>query len=73
MTTRVVYKIILHRNGHEDEIIYWSGSRQETISLARKAALKGNIELLSIIDFSGSGAEVFSERAPFRQNNGNDF
>ena len=73
MTTHVVYKIILHRSGHEDEIIYWSGSRQETINLARKAALKGNIELLSIIEFSSSGVEVFSQRAPFRQNNGSDF
>ena len=67
MTIDVVYKIILHRDGCEAETIYWSGSREETISLARKVALKCHIDLLRVIDFSCSGGEIYSESAPFRQ------
>ena len=67
MTTDVVYKIILHSNGREDESLYWSGSREEVITFARIAALKCGADMFRIVDYSGSGAEVFSETAPFRQ------
>ena len=67
MTTDVVYKIILHSNGREDEPLYWSGSREEAITFARIAAVKCGADMFHIIDYSGSGAEVFSETAPFRQ------
>jgi hypothetical protein len=57
------YKAVLLRNGEEIQTLYWNGSFQETVNLARTIALKCEADRFRIIEFGGSGAEVHSEEA----------
>jgi hypothetical protein len=68
----MVYKVVLQCNGQEIEAIYWSGSLEETINLARTIALKCEADRFRIIEFAGGGAEVRSEEAPFPEATGSD-
>jgi hypothetical protein len=53
------YRVVFYRNGHEIETLYWTGSFQETQTLARKIACKGGA-LFRIFKLS-DGAEPHSE------------
>jgi hypothetical protein len=64
----MVYKVVLQCNGQEIEAIYWSGSLEETINLARTIALKCEADRFRIIEFAGGGAEVLLEEAPSLSN-----
>ena len=59
----MVYEAVLLRNGEEIQTLYWSGSLQETINLARVIALKCEADRFRIIEFTDSGAEVAWEEA----------
>ena len=60
----MLYKVVFQRADREIETLYWNGSLEETISLARSAAFECEFEEFRIIEFAGSGAEVFSEKLP---------
>jgi hypothetical protein len=60
----MVYKVTFRRADREIETLYWEGSLEETISLARSVASECGFEQLRIIESGGSDAEVFSERLP---------
>ena len=60
----MVYKVVFERGGREIETLYWNGSLEETISLARSAALECGFEEFHIVESAVSGAEVFSEKLP---------
>jgi hypothetical protein len=64
----MVYEVVLQCNGQEIETIYWSGSLEEVINLARTIALKCEADRFRIIEFAGGGAEVCSEEAPSLSN-----
>jgi hypothetical protein len=57
------YEAVLLRDGEEIQTLYWNGSLQETVNLARMIALKCEADRFRIIEFGGSGAEVHSEEA----------
>jgi hypothetical protein len=59
----MVYEAVLLRNGEEIQTLYWNGSLQETVNLARTIAPKCEADRFRIIEFGGSGAEVHSEEA----------
>jgi hypothetical protein len=59
------YKIVLEREGRETETLYWSGSLEETVRLAKKVASERGAAKYRIIEIAGIGQEVFSESAPF--------
>jgi hypothetical protein len=59
----MVYEAVLLRNGEEIQTLYWNGSLQETVNLARTIALKCEADRFRIIEFADSGAEVRSEEA----------
>jgi hypothetical protein len=59
----MVYEAVLLRNGEEIQTLYWNGSLQETVNLARTIAVKCKADRFRIIEFGGSGAEVHSEEA----------
>ena len=59
----MVYEAVLLRNGEEIQTLYWNGSLQETVNLARAIALKCEADRFRIIEFTDSGAEVHSEEA----------
>ena len=59
----MVYVAVLLRNGEEIQTLYWNGSLQETVDLARTIALKCEADRLRIIEFTDSGAEVRFEEA----------
>jgi hypothetical protein len=60
----MVYKVTFQRADREIETLYWEGSLEETISLARSVASECWFEEFRIIESGGSGTEVFSERLP---------
>jgi hypothetical protein len=60
----MVYKVAFQRADREIETLYWEGSLEETISLARSVARECGFEGFLIIESDGSGTEVFSERLP---------
>jgi hypothetical protein len=60
----MLYKVAFQRADREIETLYWDGSLEETISLAKSVASECGFEEFSIIESGGSGAEVFSERLP---------
>ena len=57
----MVYEAVLLRNGEEIQTLYWNGSLQETVDLARWIALNCEVDQFRIIEFGGSDAEVHSE------------
>jgi hypothetical protein len=59
------YKIVIQRNDSEIETLYWKGSLEETINLARQIGIKCEADRFRVIEFAGCGAEVCSEEAPF--------
>jgi len=59
----VFYEVVLQRNGEEIQTLYWNGSLEETINLARTIALKCEADRFRITEFAGSGAEVRWEEA----------
>jgi hypothetical protein len=61
----MVYKIVVERNDGEIDTLYWSGSLEETINLARVIGIKCEAHRFHVIEFTGPGAEVHSEEAPF--------
>ena len=60
----MVYKVAFQSADREIETLYWEGSLEETISLARSVARECGFEGFRIIESDGNGAEVFSERLP---------
>ena len=60
----MLYKVAFQRADREIETLYWDGSLEETISLARSVAFGGGFKEFRIIESGGSGAEVFSEQLP---------
>jgi hypothetical protein len=66
----MVYAAVLLRNGGEIQTLYWNGSLQETVNLARAIAFKCAADRFRIIEFA-DGAEVHSEEAA-SLNNGSD-
>jgi hypothetical protein len=63
-TKSMVYKVLFQLADRETETLYWNGSLEETISLARSTAFECGFEEFRIIESAGSGAEVFSEKLP---------
>ena len=59
----MVYEVVLLRSGQEIETLYWNGSLQETVNLARAIALKCEADRFRIIELADSGAEVRLEEA----------
>jgi hypothetical protein len=57
----MVYEAVLLRNGEEIQTLYWNGSLQETVNLARTIALKCEADQFRIIEVADGGAEVRSE------------
>jgi hypothetical protein len=60
----MIYKVVLQRADCEIETLYWEGSLEETISLARSTAFECGFQEFRIIESGGSGAEVCSEQLP---------
>jgi hypothetical protein len=63
-TKLMVYTVAFQRTDREVETLYWEGSLEETIGLARSVALECGFEEFRIIEWGGSGAKVFSEQLP---------
>ena len=62
-----VYEAVLLRNGDEEiQTLYWNGSLQETVNLARTISLKCEADRFRIIELADSGAEVRFEEAVSR-------
>jgi hypothetical protein len=59
----MMYEAVLLRNGEEIQTLYWNGSLQETVNLARAIALKCEADQFRIIEVADNGAEVRSEEA----------
>ena len=59
----MIYEAVLLRNGEEIQTLYWNGSLQETVNLARTISLKCEADRFRIIELADSGAEVRSEEA----------
>jgi hypothetical protein len=64
----MLYKIVVQRNHGEIDTLYWNGSLEETINLAREIGIKCEADRFRVIEFAGCGAEVRSEEAPFLSN-----
>jgi hypothetical protein len=59
----MIYEIVLLRIGEEIRRLYWSGSLQETVNLARTIALPCEADRFRIIELADGGAEVRLEEA----------
>ena len=59
------YQVVFRRNDRDIETLYWTGSLDETLRLARKIAVECAADAFRIIEFPDSGAEVYSEEGPF--------
>jgi hypothetical protein len=57
------YRVVIQKDGHDIGTLYWNGSLEETLSLARQIAIKCDADALRISD--SSDAEVDSEERPF--------
>ena len=60
----MIYEAVLLRNGEEIQTLYWNGSLQETVNLARTIALKYEADRFRVIELAG-GIEAHSEESPF--------
>lgn len=58
------YRIVIQKNGSNIQTLYWTGSLEETRSLARKIACEYEADTLRIFELKGE-AEVCSEERPF--------
>jgi hypothetical protein len=61
----MVYKIVVQRNDREIDTLYWNGSLEETINLAREIGIKCEADRFQVLEVAGCGAEAHSEEAPF--------
>jgi hypothetical protein len=61
----MVYKIVVQRSDGEIDTLYWSGSLEETINLAREIGIKCEADRFRVIELAGGGAEAHSEGSPF--------
>lgn len=59
----MLYEAVVLRNGEEIQTVYWNGSLQETVNLARTIALKYEADRFRIIEHANGGAEVRLEEA----------
>ena len=59
----MMYEAVLLRNDEEIRTLYWNGSLQETVNLARAIAFKCEADRFRIIEFADNGAEVRLEEA----------
>jgi hypothetical protein len=59
----MIYEAVLLRLGEEIRTLYWKGSLQETVNLARRIALKCEADRFRVIELADSGAEVRLEEA----------
>jgi hypothetical protein len=59
----MLYEAVFLRNGEEIQTLYWNGSLQETVNLARTIALKCEADRFRIIELADSSAEVRLEEA----------
>jgi hypothetical protein len=59
----MIYEAVVLRNGEEIGTLYWNGSLQETVNLARTIALKCEADRFRIIELADRGAEVRLEEA----------
>ena len=59
----MVYEVVLLRLGEEIQPVYWNGSLQETVNLARRIALNSEADRFRVIELADSGAEVRLEEA----------
>ena len=66
-TNKVIYKVVLQTDGRDLEVLYWHGALSETIILGRKLAVELDADLFQIIDFEGTGADVYFETRPFER------
>jgi hypothetical protein len=58
------YRVVIQKDGHNIQTLYWAGSLEETRTLARKIASKYAADDLRIFELGG--AEVCFEQHPFR-------
>jgi hypothetical protein len=49
----MVYKIVVQRKDSEIDTLYWNGSLEETINLARKIGVKCEADRFRVIEFAG--------------------
>ena len=59
----MMYEAVLLRLGEEIQTLYWDGSLQETVNLARTIAVKCEADRFRVIELADGGAEVRSEEA----------
>ena len=59
----MVYEAVFLRNGEEIQTLYWDGSLQETVNLARTISFKCEADRFRVIELADSGAEVRLEEA----------
>ena len=59
----MIYEAVLLRNGEEIQTLYWNGSLQETVNLARTIALKYEADRFRVIELADSGSERRLEEA----------
>jgi hypothetical protein len=64
----MIYNIVVQRKDSEIETLYWKGSLEETINLAREIGIKCEADRFRVTELAGRGAEVYSEEAPFLSN-----
>ena len=46
----MMYEAVLQRNGEEIQTLYWNGSLQETVNLARTIAVKCEADRFRVIE-----------------------
>ena len=61
----MIYKIVVQRDDCEIDALYWNGSLEETINLAREIGINCGADQFRVIECAGRGAEICSEEAPF--------
>ena len=61
----MVYKIVVERPDGEIDTLYWSGSLEEAINLAREIGTTCDADRFRVIELAGCGLEVRVEEAPF--------
>jgi hypothetical protein len=59
----MAHEAVFLRLGEEIQTLYWKGSLQETVNLARRVALVCEADRFRVIELADSGAEVRLEEA----------
>jgi hypothetical protein len=57
----MAYRVVFRRHGRDIETLYWNGSLDETRDLARRISSQCEAEEFRRIDFTDTGAEIWSE------------